>query len=128
MVNISQNQKENEMQFITIPKNPFEIFYIDHFGPLQQTEDNFKFVFVIVDAFTRFTWLHSTKSTSSKEVFNFLKLLFDIFGLPKEVISDRGTAFTSRKFNAMVNTNNIIYRKIVVAAPWTNSIRCTNMK
>jgi len=66
---------------------------------------------------SRFTWLHPTKLTSSKEAIDFLKILFDIFGLPKEVISDRGTAFTSREFDAMVNTNNIIHRKVAVAAP-----------
>jgi len=71
---------------------------MDHFGSLQQTEDNFKFIFIVVDAFTRFTneWLHPTKSMLLKEAIDFLKILFNISGLPKEVISNRGIAFTSR--------------------------------
>ena len=87
------------MQFTTIPKKLFEILYMDHFGSLQQTEDNFKFIFIVdKDAFTRFTneWLHPTKSMLLKEAIDFLKILFNISGLRKEVISNRGIAFTFR--------------------------------
>jgi len=118
---VSQNQKKGEMQITTIPKKPFDILYIN-FGPLQQIEDNFKFVFIVVDAFTRFAWLHSMKSTSSKEAIDFLKLLFNIFRLPKEVISDRGIAFTCREFDAMINLNNIVHHKVAIVASWVNGI------
>ena len=66
--------------------------------------------------------LYLTKLTSLKEAIDFLKLLFNIFELPKKVISDRGSAFTSREFDAIINSNNIVHYKVAVAAPWANGI------
>jgi len=37
----------------------FHTLHIDHFGPLEVTADDYKYILVIVDAFTKFTWLFS---------------------------------------------------------------------
>ena len=42
--------------------------------------------------------------------------------MPKKIISDRGTAFTSREFDAMINSNNIVHHNVAVATPWSNGI------
>ncbi|XP_011859168.1 PREDICTED: uncharacterized protein LOC105556685 [Vollenhovia emeryi] len=41
---------------------------------------------------------------------------------PSEVVSDRGTAFTSRDFKEFTETQQIKHRKAAVAAPWANGI------
>ncbi|KYN29878.1 Pro-Pol polyprotein [Trachymyrmex cornetzi] len=110
------------MQLVKIPKDPLEILHIDHFGPLQQTKDGYRHILIIVDSFTRFTWLFPTKTTSTKEVTFNLKNLFDIFGPPQEIVSDRGTAFTSAEFEKFVNEQAIKHRLTVVASPWANGI------
>lgn len=99
---------------------PFETLHIDHFGPLEKTEDNYLHVLIIIDAFTKFTWLFATKSTRSLEAIGHLTYLFTMFGTPKRVISDRGTAFTSKQFEAFLEQWRVQHVKIAVASPWAN--------
>ena len=61
------------MQFTIILKNPFEILYVNHFGLLQQIKDNFKFVFVIMDAFT--IHVASSNEINVVEAIDFLKII-----------------------------------------------------
>lgn len=41
MANTSTHSKERKMQFIDNPSIPFQIIHLDHFGPLQETENNY---------------------------------------------------------------------------------------
>jgi len=59
-----------------------EVWHVDHFGPLQETVDNYKYILVVVDACTHFTWLFVTKSTGSKEEIDALKTIIKMFGKP----------------------------------------------
>lgn len=111
-----------KIAFISFSEVPMEIFHIDHFGPLQETEIKYKYILVIVDAFMRFTWLCATKTTRAKESINHLQTIFDIFGKPEKIVSDRGTAFTAKKFTDFTNMHNIKHRKVAVAASWVNGL------
>lgn len=101
-----------------LPKAPLEILHTDHFGPLQESPENFKYTLVTIDAFTRFTWLTATKSTGTKEITKHLESIFATFGKPLELVSDRGTAFTSKEFAEYLENLNIKHRKVAVAASW----------
>ncbi|KMQ86932.1 pro-pol polyprotein [Lasius niger] len=96
--NSTANTREGELQITDNPTHPFQTIHTDHFGPLNQTDNGSKHILLVVDAFSRFTWLFATKSTGSKEVVKNLSTLFGIFGNPQILISDRGTAFTSQEF------------------------------
>lgn len=50
--------------------------------------------------------LFPTKSTGAKEVYNQLQTSFDIVDLPSEIVTDRGTAFTSNEFSTFLDTLN----------------------
>lgn len=93
--NVAPNAHEGEIQKVDPPSEPGQEWYMDHFGPLTKFPDGFKYILVIVDAFTRFTWLFPTKTTKSKEVIKSLKMLLKTLGKPDKVVSDRGTAFIS---------------------------------
>ncbi|KMQ81742.1 blastopia polyprotein, partial [Lasius niger] len=99
-----------------------DVIHIDHFGPLQETTDNFKHILVAIDALTRFTWLYPTKSTGAKETIKNLENLVNTFGKPTELVSDRGTAFTAKEFSDFVDLYGIKHRKVAVAAPWANGL------
>lgn len=122
MSNTSTNTKEGEIQFESTPQSPFQVMHTDHFGPLIKTTDGFRHVLTLIDAFTRFTWLFPVKSTSSKETINCLSTVFDVFGNPSELVSDRGTAFSSFEFSEFTQTRNIKHRQVAVAAPWANGL------
>lgn len=116
------HSKEGEMQIDVNPTMPCEMLYIDHFGPLEPTEDGYRHILVAVDAYTRFTWLFSVKSTGTREAIKHLEMIFGIFGRPKVVVTDRGTAFTSNEFVAFVEKLKIQHRKVAVASPWANGL------
>nr|XP_046491899.1 uncharacterized protein LOC124223711 [Neodiprion pinetum] len=77
---------------------PLDTYHIDHVGPMTVTKKRYVHIFVVVDAFTKFTWLYPTKSTDTVEVLDRLTKQAAVFGNPKRIISDRGTAFTSNAF------------------------------
>jgi len=120
MANAAPNRFEGESTLYPLPKTPMDAVHVDHFGPLQEAEKKFKHILVVVDAYTRFTWLRATKSTSSKETITALREIFDAFGKPGEIITDRGTAFTSHEFADFVVGLRCKHRKVAVAAPWAN--------
>jgi len=104
------------------PKTVFDVVHIDHFGPLPATKGDYRHILVIIDAYTRFTWLFACKTTSSKETVEHVKSIVDMIGKPKEIVTDRGTAFTSNEFTNFVDKLQIKHRKIAVAASWANGL------
>jgi len=120
--NNSPNRLEGETFLTSLSKAPMEVVHVDHFGPLQQTENLNKYILVMIDAFTRFVWLFATRTTSSKETTRNLRTVFNVFGNPSELVSDRGTAFTSTEFADFVLSIRAKHRKVAVAAPWANGM------
>ncbi|GFY30485.1 transposon Tf2-6 polyprotein [Trichonephila clavipes] len=74
-----------------IPKEdlPLSTYHVDFIGPLPTTNKNYNHIFTVIDAFTKFTWLYPTKSTTAQEVIERLKLQQKTFGNPSRVISDK---------------------------------------
>lgn len=122
MTSTLPNAREGEIQSAERAIQSLQIIHTDHFGPLKNAAGGFKYVLLIIDAFSRFTWLYPVKSTSSREVIKHFSTLFDVFGKPREVVSDRGTAFTSSEFTKFLSDNGIKQRLVAVAAPWANGM------
>jgi len=122
MSNDSTNRFEKELSLYPLPTVPMNIIHIDHFGPLQETEQRYKHVLVIVDSFTRFTWLRAVKSTTSRETIEHLRNIFSEYGNPTTIVIDRGTAFTSKEFALFISQTLIKHRLVAVAAPWANGL------
>lgn len=53
-----------------IPKEgiPPHTYHINHLGPLESTNKNYRHILSIIDTFTKFVWLYPVKSITSKEV------------------------------------------------------------
>jgi len=51
-----------------------------------------------------------------------LQSLFDTFDKLLKIITDRGTAYTSKEFEGFLSKKNIKHRLIAVAAPWANGL------
>ena len=115
-----QGKQEGLLNPIEKGSIPLDTFHIDHLGPLPSTKKNYKHILVIVDAFSKFVWLYSTKSTSTAEVLNHMQKQAVIFGNPRRIISDRGTAFTSKDFEEYCKRENIIHCLITTGIPRSN--------
>lgn len=94
-----QGKCEGYLNPIAKGEVPLDTYHIDHLGPLPSTKKNYRHIFVVVDSFSKFTWLYATKTTNAAEVVNRLERQSDIFGNPRRIISDRGAAFTSAEFS-----------------------------
>lgn len=101
-------------------EGPLYTYHIDHLGPLPSTNKNYKHIFVVIDDFSKFVWLYSTKSTTSREVIACLTKQQTVFGNPYRIISDRGTAFTSEEFNKYCTDEQIKHVLITTGMPRCN--------
>lgn len=99
---------------------PLDVYHIDHLGPLASTKKNFKHILVIVDGFSKFVWLYATRSTTTAEVVTILRKQSMLFGNPRKIISDRGTAFTSNDFDTYCKDEGIEHSLITTGIPRGN--------
>ncbi|GFV76326.1 retrovirus-related Pol polyprotein from transposon 17.6 [Trichonephila clavipes] len=72
------------------------------------------------DAFTKFTWLYAVKTVSAESALEKLKQQQKTFGNPIRIISDRGSAFTSKLFNDYCDEENIQNLQIATGVPRGN--------
>jgi len=83
----------------TIPSSwPFACWGLDMIGPFKPAPGNFKFVFVLIDKFSKWIeYMPLVKATSEKAV-EFLDQIIHRFGIPNSIITDLGTQFTGTTF------------------------------
>lgn len=117
LANSASNLCEEDMQITENPAFPFQTIYMDHFGLIVVSEQGFKHILIVVEVFTRYIWLYPVKTTSAKEIIKHLSSLFQVFGNPHLIVSDRGTAYTSQEFEDFLKKNNINHKLVAVAAP-----------
>ena len=101
-------------------KTPFDVLHIDHYGPLPNSQNKMKHIFLIVDGFTKFSKLYAVKSTTSVESIKCLESYFSTYSRPSKIISDRGTSFTSQIFKDFMSKNNIQHVKVASFTPQAN--------
>jgi len=83
-----------------IPKGrePLGILHVDHVGPFPKTPRRNEHLIAAVDGFTKFTFLRAVKSTNARLVIEYLRDIFETYGVPKVLVTDQGSAFTSKQF------------------------------
>ena len=99
---------------------PMDTYHLDHLGPLPSTKKSYNQILAVFDAFTKFVWLYPTESTSSADVIGKILRQSAVFGNPRRIISDRGTAFTSSEFKTYYEEEAIVYSTIVTGVPRGN--------
>lgn len=77
---------------------PFEVLHLDHLGPFARSKKKNQYLLVIVDNLTKFVRLFATRDTSVRLVLRALEEMIWERGLPRTVITDRGSCFTSKVF------------------------------
>ena len=78
---------------------PMEKVHIDILGPLTTTTQGNKYVFVMIDQFTKWIELEALSDQTAESVAKSLVDSFvSRFGVPKMIISDQGANFVSQMF------------------------------
>lgn len=111
---------EGSLHYGIVEPVPFRQIHIDHLGPFVKSKRGNTHILVISDAFTKFVVAKAVKSTKTVPVLCVLNELTSYFGLPRRIISDRGTAFTAKNFEDYCEDNNIQHVKTAVRTPRAN--------
>ncbi|GBM35356.1 Retrovirus-related Pol polyprotein from transposon 297 [Araneus ventricosus] len=120
LISQKRGKKEGLLHPLRKEDTPLHTYHIDHLGPLESTIKNYKYVLAIIDALIKFVWIYPTKSTTSAEVIAKLEIQKALFGSPFQIISDRGTAFTSGDFGDYCAKEEIKHHAIMTGLPRAN--------
>ena len=88
--------------------------------PFKSAPGNFKFVFVLIDKFSKWIeYMPLVKATSEKAV-EFLNQIIHRYGVPNSIITDLGTQFTGTTFWDFCDDRGIVVKYVSVAHPRAN--------
>ena len=77
-----------------------------HMQNLSKENDNFKYVLVTIDCFSRFLYLYPLKNKTSQGIIRGFKEIFKD-RIPHVIQSDQGSEFTNRAFQTFLKENNV---------------------
>ena len=75
---------------------PFQILTADIAGPLPTTPDGNRYILIIVDHFTKWAQAFAIPNALAKTVANCIVKTALTFGIPDQILTDRGTNFQSQ--------------------------------
>jgi len=75
---------------------------MDTIGPLDEDENGFKYVLVIIDHFTRWVELYATRTVSAEEATPLLLSYFGRYGFAETVSTDGGTQFCNELVQSLL--------------------------
>jgi len=87
----SSGKPEGFLQNLPKGDKPFTTLHIDHLAPISRTHSQkrkYRYIFLVVDAFSKFVKLYAVKSTNASEVIKYLKSYFEHYSRPLCIISD----------------------------------------
>ena len=105
-----------------VPKDPvpFSTVHLDHMGPFIRSARGNSYVLLLTCGFSKFVVARAVRSTKTGPVVNFLTEVTGVFGTPSRIVTDRGTAFTSKQFEEYCRVNQIQHIKTAVGSPRAN--------
>ena len=99
------------------PSTPWTRLHVDHAGPFIG-----HYFLVLVDAHSRWLEVHQVPSTSTEATVKILRQIFATHGLPKQLVSDNGPAFTSQDFKTFMSQNGIRHSLTAPYHPRSNGM------
>ncbi len=101
---------------------PFERIGMDLIGPLERLARGHWFALVLVDYATRYPEAVALRNISAKSVAEALFSMISRVGIPKEILTDQGTAFMSRTIRELYELLGIKSVRTSVYHPQTDGL------
>ena len=105
------------MQAWEWPAQPWSRIHIEYAGPIQG-----KMFLVVVDAHSKWIEVSIVNSATSVVTIQKLRSMFSTHGLPRVIVSDNGSVFTSSEFQQfmakMVFITSELHRTILLQMAW----------
>ena len=121
------NQKPAGLLQTPVPTQRFESISIDLFGPLPETREGMKWIFIVEDCTSKWVELFPLKEATAKEcALTLLNEVFLRYGLPRRLISDNGPQFVSAVMQQMCYVLKINQSLIPVYHPQANPVERKN--
>ena len=95
---------------------------MDHIGPFRLTKDGHLYAILLIDYSTKWVEGRAVASTDAASACSFIEDVIARHGVPKELISDNGTAYTARSFEAMCDKWGIRHVQATPVHPETNGL------
>ena len=80
------------------PSWSFAVWGVDILGPFPRAVGRYRFLYVAIDKFTKWSEVTPVVNITKKLAVAFLKSIVCKFGVPSRIITDNGTQFKSRLF------------------------------
>ncbi|GFQ80557.1 uncharacterized protein K02A2.6 [Trichonephila clavata] len=94
---------------------PWERIHVDFAGPIFE-----HMFFLIVDAHSKWLEVYPMKTTTTKKTIECLRDSFARFGLPRVLVSDNGSQFTSYEFQRFMQRNGVKHKTSAPFKPSSN--------
>ncbi|GFW66947.1 hypothetical protein TNCV_4688321 [Trichonephila clavipes] len=121
------NQKPAGLLQTPVPAQRFESIAIDLFGPLPETIEGMKWIFIVEDYTTKWAELFPLKQATAKEcAMTLLNEVFLRYGVPRRLIRDNGTQFMSAMMQQLCFVLDINQSLIPVYHPQANPVERKN--
>ena len=119
----------NEMPLQTqVLIEPFEKWALDFIGSINSPSKQKKYILVCIDYVIKWVEAKALPFANEKSVVNFLfEDIFTCFGVPREIVTDQGSQFTSNMVEGLVEEYKIKHRKSTPYHPQENGqVESTN--
>ena len=108
-------------------EDPWEKLGMDLMGPLPRSEKGNTFLFVIIDYFTKWVEIFPLKDSKAHRLVTILKDdIFTRFGVPRELVSDRGPQFTGHEIANLCKTWGVTQKFTTSYHPQANLTERSN--
>lgn len=115
-----KDENRREMFVREIQPIPFHTVHLDHLGPYTKSTKGKTHLIGMIDAFSKFIIVKAVRNTRTQYVIQMIDEVSQFFGLPSQIISDRGSAFTSTVFQEFCHENSIVHIQTAVRTPRGN--------
>ncbi|GFW99387.1 uncharacterized protein K02A2.6 [Trichonephila clavipes] len=106
---------KSKVHYWEYPSMPWERIHVDFAGPI--FEHTF---FLIVDAHSKWLEVYPMKVTTTKKTIECLRDSFARFGLPRVLVRDNGSQFTSYEFQRFMHKNGVRHKTSAPFKPSSN--------
>ncbi|XP_065416479.1 uncharacterized protein LOC135974099 [Chrysemys picta bellii] len=105
-----------------VMETPFERVAMDLVGPLPKSAAGFQYILVLVDYASRFPEAIPLRSITARTIAGELLKIFARVGLPREILTDQGTNFTSQLLRQVCALLDIKQLRTSVYHPQTDGL------
>ncbi|XP_061396205.1 uncharacterized protein K02A2.6-like [Musca vetustissima] len=88
------------------PSGPWQRIHIDYAGPFLDS-----MFLIVTDAFSKWMEVKMTSTSTSSATISILDEMFSTYGVPKTVVSDNATNFSSEEFRQFLKNSGVVYHK-----------------